>query len=160
MKETNDIHGNVRLVLQDRTGKTVSDVRFKNRIVTTGRRMVAEFFSGSFAGSPPTAVTHMAIGTDGSDTADTDVTLGAQRGERKGISSVQLSEITEDGVRRVQVALQAVFDFTEANDPNVPLREAAIFNAESGGVMYNRVVFEPVTKTDAFKLTLFWDIVF
>jgi hypothetical protein len=26
--------------------------------------------------------------------------------------------------------------------------------------MYNRVVFQDVTKTDAFKLTLLWDIVF
>ena len=61
---------------------------------------------------------------------------------------------------RIRVSLQAVFDFNEANDPAVPLREAAIFTAAAGGVMYNRVVFEPVTKTDAFKLTLLWDVIF
>jgi hypothetical protein len=26
--------------------------------------------------------------------------------------------------------------------------------------MYNRVVFDPVTKTSSFKLTLFWKILF
>jgi hypothetical protein len=61
---------------------------------------------------------------------------------------------------RLRVTLQTVFDFAEANDPSVPLREAGIFTAETGGVMYNRVVFEPVTKTNAFRLTLFWEIIF
>ena len=47
-----------------------------------------------------------------------------------------------------------------ADGPTEPLREAGVFNAATGGVMYNRVVFQDVTKTDAFKLTLLWDIVF
>ena len=50
-------------------------------------------------------------------------------------------------------------DFGDANG-TAPLREAGIFTAETNGVMYNRVVFDPVTKTNAFKLTLLWDIVF
>ena len=41
-----------------------------------------------------------------------------------------------------------------------PLREAGIFTAAAGGTLYNRVVFDPVTKADTFKLTLIWDIVF
>ena len=73
------------------------------------------------------------------------------------------SEISEgtgpDEVKRVRARLTAVFDFGDANGTE-PLREAGIYTAENGGVMYNRVVFEPVTKTDAFKLTLLWDIVF
>ena len=52
-----------------------------------------------------------------------------------------------------------MFDFGDANGAE-PFREAGIFTAENGGVMYNRVVFDAVTKTDAFKLTLLWDIVF
>ena len=63
-------------------------------------------------------------------------------------------------VKRTRLTLTAVFDFGEANDPATPLSEAAIFTAATAGVMYNRVVFAPVTKTNAFKLTLFWDIVF
>ena len=62
-------------------------------------------------------------------------------------------------VRRVRVTLKTVFDFNEANGTD-PLREAGIFNAATGGVMYNRVVFDPVSKTNAFKLTLIWDITF
>ena len=63
-------------------------------------------------------------------------------------------------IQRAHLSLTAVFDFNEANDPAIPLTEAGIFTAATGGVMYNRVVFAPVTKTNAFKLTLFWDIVF
>jgi hypothetical protein len=65
----------------------------------------------------------------------------------------------EGDVKRIRVGLTASFDFGEANGPE-PLQEAGLFNAAADGVMYNRVVFEPVTKTDAFKLTLLWEVVF
>jgi hypothetical protein len=62
-------------------------------------------------------------------------------------------------VLRVRASVKAVFDFNEANG-TAPLREAAIFTAAAGGVMYNRVVFDAVTKTNAFQLTMLWDITF
>jgi hypothetical protein len=102
----------------------------------------------------------MAVGTGANAPADTDAALQAQRSDRKAITSNVLTQFLDSGVSRIRVSLQAVFDFNEANDPAVPLREAAIFTAAAGGVMYNRVVFEPVTKTDAFKLTLLWDVIF
>ena len=55
--------------------------------------------------------------------------------------------------------IRAVFDFAEANGVD-PLREAGVFTALTDGVMYNRVIFDPVTKTGAFQLTLLWDITF
>ena len=54
--------------------------------------------------------------------------------------------------------LTALLDFGAANDPAVPLREAGLFN--DANVLYSRVVFQPVTKTDTFQLTLIWEIVF
>jgi hypothetical protein len=63
------------------------------------------------------------------------------------------------GVKRIRVSLQCVFDFGEANGAD-PLREAGIFTAASAGTIYNRVVFDPVTKANTFKLTLIWDILF
>jgi hypothetical protein len=62
-------------------------------------------------------------------------------------------------VRRVKATLRTVFDFGEVNGTEA-LREAGVFTAATGGVMYNRVVFDPVTKTTAFQLTLLWDITF
>lgn len=160
MKESIEMRGQLTLQISDRAGRVLRQNRYRNRIVTTGRRLVAEFFSGDVSGPAPTAVSHMAVGTGSTAPSDADTALEAQRGDRNPISSVAVSEVSEAGVQRVRVTLQTVFDFGEANDPGVPLREAGIFTADTGGVMYNRVVFEPVTKTDAFRLTLFWDIDF
>ena len=160
MNDKQDMYGQLTLVCSDRDGQVVWRRQMRNHIVTTGRNLVAELFSGTISGAPPSAVTHMAVGTDATAEADTDAALVAQRGDRKAISSATLAQFVDAGVTRVRVSLQTVFDFNEANDAVVPLREAGIFTAAAGGVLYNRVVFPAVTKTDAFKLTLLWDIVF
>ena len=56
-----------------------------------------------------------------------------------------------------KVRVTTELDFTEANEA---LTEAAIFNDEREGTMYNRVVFEEVNKSDKFKLTLIWEVIF
>jgi hypothetical protein len=160
MIETLNMQGYLTLIGTDRAGRVIQRQRVKNRIVSSGRNLVAEMFSGQFAGPPPTPVTHMAVGTGTNAPADSDTALQAQRGARKAITSTQVTQFNEAGVNRVRVSLQTVFDFNEANDPAIPLTEAGIFTAATGGVMYNRVVFEPVTKTNAFKLTLLWDVIF
>jgi hypothetical protein len=163
MKETLEMRGALTLQLSNRDGEIVQQAHYKNRIVTTGRTLVAQMFSGVAGGVPPSQVTHIAVGTDATPPADADTALKAERAPRKAISNVDYSEISEGTgnaeVKRVRARLTAVFDFGDANGAQ-PLREAGIFTAETGGVMYNRVVFEPVTKTDAFKLTLLWDVVF
>ena len=159
MREHNEMHGALTLNLTDRQGQVVYQARYSNRIVVSGRRLVAELFAGQVGGVPPTKVTYMAVGTDATTAKDMDPTLGAERAPRKEITGVDYSEITENDVKRVRVRLTSIFDFGDANGID-PLREAGIFTAKTGGVMYSRVIFEPVTKTDAFKLTLLWDIVF
>ena len=163
MRDSNNLHGTLTVQLVDRAGALIRQQRCPNRIVTSGRQLVAHLFAGQAAGVPPTRVTHMAVGTDPTAPADSDTALRAERVPRKAIASVDHSEITETEaggeVRRVRARLTAVFDFGDANGSE-PLREAGIYTAGSGGVLYNRVVFDPVTKTDAFKLTLLWDVVF
>jgi len=159
------MRGQLTLRLTDQIGQVVQERQYHNRIVTSGRMLVAQMFGGDTSGVPPTPVTHMAIGTGPADPADDDTDLAAPRGTRNPIAAPQYISFEEttpgtaEKVRRVRVSLTAVFDYDEANGQE-PLREAGVFTAEAGGVMYNRVVFEPVTKTRAFKLTLLWDIVF
>ena len=163
MREQNDMPGALTLQLTDHAGQVVRQMQCRNRIVTSGRSLVAQLFAGQAGGVPPGKVTHMAVGTDNTPATDTDTALKAERAPRKAIANVDYSEITEDSgsnqIRRVRARLTAVFDFNDANGAE-PLQEAGIFTADAGGVMYNRVVFDPVTKTNAFKLTLLWDIVF
>lgn len=163
MKETIDMCGALTLQLMDKNGALVHQAHYKNRIVTSGRSLVAQMFAGVSEGIPPSQVTHMAVGTDATPPTDADSALIAERAPRRAISEVDYSEISEgtgdNEVKRVRARLTAVYDFGDANGDE-PLREAGIFTAESEGVMYNRVIFDAVTKTDAFKLTLLWDIVF
>jgi hypothetical protein len=163
MREQLEMRGALTVKLTSGDGATFYEAQYKNRIVTSGRTLVAQMFAGVPGGVPPGQVTHMAVGTDATPPADGDSALRAERSPRREISAVDYSEITEGAagseVKRVRARLTAVFDFGDANGAT-PLREAGIFTAEKEGVMYNRVVFEPVTKTDAFKLTLLWDVVF
>ena len=159
MDEKQEMRGCLTLRVSDQEGLTLYERPHKNRIVTSGRMLVAQLFGGVESGASPTQVTHMAVGTNGTAPADGDQALRAQRGDRKEIGEVSYEAFPEGGVARVRTRLTAEFDFDEANG-NDPLREAGVFNDAEDGVMYNRVVFDPVTKTNAFKLTLIWDIVF
>jgi hypothetical protein len=159
MNEDQEMRGRLTLRVSDGEGRTLYERPQKNRIVTSGRMLVAHLFGGVESGATPTQVTHMAVGTNGTAPADGDQALKSQRSGRKEIGEVGYEEFPEGGVARVRARLTAEFDFDEANG-NDPLREAGVFNEAEDGVMYNRVVFDPVTKTDAFKLTLIWDIVF
>ena len=164
MNEVLDMRGSVTMLLTDRAGAVVYERREQNRIVKSGRDLVAKLFAGAPGPTQPTRVTHMGVGTNGAEPADDQAALLKERPAREGvprkpIEEVGFAEFTDAGVKRVRVTLKAVFDFEEANGTD-PLREAAVFNAPSGGVMYNRVAFKDVTKTNAFKLTLLWDITF
>ncbi len=57
----------------------------------------------------------------------------------------------------ITVTLSSTFGYEDANGN---LTEAGIFNSDNGGVMYNRVVFPEITKTDKLTLSLIWKISF
>jgi hypothetical protein len=163
--ESMDMRGRFTVHLTDGAGQVVHRQVRSNHIVKSGRRLVAELFGGVATGTPPTQVSHVAVGTNGAPPSDDDGSLKAQRGDPNPITEVAYTDFDEpipsttDVVKRTRVSVTAVFDFDQANG-SAPLREAGLLTAATGGVLYNRVVFQPVTKTDAFKLTVLWDIVF
>ena len=165
MLESMDMRGRCTLQLTNTDGQVVHRQVQGNQIVKSGRRLVAQLFGGVSSGAPPTQVSHVAVGTDGTAPTDDDIALGAQRGDPNPITDVSYTDFDEplppstDVIKRTRVSVTAVFDFDEANGAD-PLREAGVLTAATGGVLYNRVVFDPVTKTNAFKLTVLWDIVF
>ena len=158
MQESMNMQGQVRLLGHTPDGRVVLDRWHANRIVKVGRQLVAQHFAG-VPGTPPAIVSHMAVGTGADPVNDDQAALVAERA-RNAITAPVYTEIVDAaGVKRIKVSLQAVFDFAEANGAD-PLREAGIFTAAAGGTIYNRVVFDAVTKASTFKLTLIWDIVF
>ena len=169
MHQRHEMRGHFTLKVSDKKGEVICERACNNHIVTTGRDLVAKLFGG-FDTPQPTGVTHMAVGTDPTPASDDDTELGSQRDAKSGVPRKQITDVTYETIdeaqsgtsatrKRVRARLVAEFEYDEAND-GVALREAGTFTAATGGVMYNRVTFDPVTKTDAFKLTLIWDIVF
>ena len=164
MLESMQMRGALTLQLVERDGRVAHTQIRRNRIVKSGRLLVAQLFGGVSSGTPPTPVSHVAVGIDGTAPTDDDAALGSQRATPNAITAVTYlpfdDPVAGGGVvKRTRASVTAVFDFDEANGPE-PLREAGLLTAASGGVLYNRVVFDPVTKTNAFKLTVLWDVVF
>src|SRR5918998_2095479 len=116
------MRGSVTLLLSDRGGAVVYERREHNRIVKAGRDLVAKLFAGAPGQTQPTRVTHMGVGTDGTEATDDQTALLRERAPRKAIEEVTFAEFTDAGVKRVRVTLKAVFDFEEANGGD-PLRE-------------------------------------
>jgi hypothetical protein len=154
LTESIDPKGRLTIEVRDASGALVSEVAANNSIVLTGRDIVAK----QFAGQVITPVSHVAVGTGVTPTApDTDTTLGVEL-FRKGINPINPAlHITTTGDGKKKVVVSCDLDFNEGNGA---LTEAGLFNANSGGAMYNRVVFPAVNKTTDFKLTFIWEITF
>ncbi|HEY0735982.1 MAG TPA: hypothetical protein VGD69_13800 [Herpetosiphonaceae bacterium] len=159
MQETNDMRGRLTLWLIDQNGRVVAERSYHNRIVKTGRLLVAQMFGGVSDGTQLSAISHIAVGTGGDKADDKQTALVKERGPRRPLDKPTYSDLTDRDTQRVKVNLTATFDYNDANGSD-PLQEAGLFTAATGGIMYNRVTFEPVTKSNSFKLTLLWEVVF
>jgi hypothetical protein len=159
MQEINTMRGQLTLRLIDQAGAVVVERSYHNRIVKTGRLLVAQMFGGVSDGSQLGKISHIAVGIGGDKPDDKQTALVKERSPRRPVDKPTYSDLADRDTQRVKVSLTATFDYNDANGPE-PLQEAALFNAETGGVMYNRVTFDPVTKSNAFKLTLLWEVVF
>lgn len=153
-QERMNIIGRLTIQKRDGAGRLLDQTTANNSIVLGGRDLVAKLFVNE-AISP---VTHVGVGTGN---APVDPASNAALGSelfRKALTPV---DPTRDLVivngSNVKVTLSTELDFDQGNGA---LTEAGLFNAASGGVLYNRVVFPPINKTTDFKLTLIWEIVF
>ena len=153
LSEQLDMKG--RLTVRKHNGhrQLVEEVVADNDIVLDGRQLVAKLFINQ----SQAAISHIAVG--GGDTAvnpDKDKQL-QQEIYRKAIDRAELSQT--ESPQKAKVLITTELDFHEGNGE---LREAALFNGPNpdNSVMYNRVVFPVITKTDDFQLTLMWEIIF
>ncbi|GFG52575.1 hypothetical protein [Mycolicibacterium agri] len=153
----------LKVELRDRDGALLATRAAHNTVLRTGGRLIADLFSGG--GAP---ITHMAVGTSDADPTSVAVTaLGNDDGTgQPGITGDTATEIPSEAFEvdvdephnRVLVKVRA----TLADAAGVgTLREAALMSRQNGNdVLYNRVVFPPITKGNDHDLTLFWEIEF
>ena len=155
LRESLELAGRLTLRMSDREGRVVHEAVAHNDITIHGRDLVARLFNAELAATPIPRVTQIGLGSGG----------GAFDPEANGlerelgftpITTFENETVVEGGRSRKRLRLTG--ELAEG-DVNGELREAGLFT-EDGKVMYNRVTFATITKTDQFKLTLVWEITF
>lgn len=164
-QDTLDMQGYLTIQVFDRTGQLIHTSQSQNSIVYSGRDLVAKLFAQQVIAP----IRYMAVGT-GAKAVDpsTDQALENEvfRKPLKLFNASEdltdvVSDSTSGSVKRRCLTLKADLELTEPPNGSYDLREAGLFNSEQkGGVMYNRVVFPMISKTNDFKLALQWKIIF
>jgi len=138
---------NVRVDEVDATTMHVLRCRwYHNLVVDSGLNMIRD----RLAGVAVDPITHGAVGTDASATIESDTAL------RDEVFRDQLGQRSTASAK--SLVCKFVIGAQQANGS--VLREAALFNASSGGSMFARVVTEEVVKTDAVLVVYTWTLSF
>jgi hypothetical protein len=167
------IAGRLTLTLTDADGRVVEERRVKNLITLKGRAFLARSFAGLGATSVDMS---MVLGTSAVAPALTDEvgTTPSAPGVSEGIGDarwaleaqiVEAPSVVENNgdVPEVVVRLTATFPGGSGSAEHT-LREAGIvlLTGPQGAdrTLFNRAVFEPITKTERLSLTVGWELVF
>lgn len=143
INENLKITGTLHITLTDKEGNIKDQRIIKNLVVSAG----LNFIASRMAGTSPSVMSHMAIGTGTATPAASDTDLQSIAGSRESIDSTTVTNNT--------VAYVAVF---EAGDQTGAITEAGIFNASSGGDMLCRSTFTAVTKEADENMSITWTI--
>jgi hypothetical protein len=148
--------GKLTLVVHSPEGLPVASRRARNIVLRNGAGLIARLF----AGAPNTvAVNQVRVGF-AKEAASTEVT--ALTPPDGNITPEQLASVIQpedfkiisDQPGAVKVMVNATFK------PTVELKDVSEAGLMAGDVLYNQVVFEPVTLRPGQDVTLFWEIDF
>lgn len=148
--------GKLTLVVHSHTGIPVACRRARNIVLRNGAGLIAKLF----AGAPNTvAVNQVRVGF-AKEAASTEVT--ALTPPEPAIAPENLAsaiapgdfKIITDQPDAVKVTVSATFK------PTIELKDVSEAGLMAGDVLYNQVVFEPVTLRPGQDITFFWEIDF
>jgi hypothetical protein len=135
--------GQLKIQVTGPNGIVKYEETVKNLVVTTGKEFIAARMS---AAGTPTAMSHMAVGTDNTAAAAGDTALGTEVGR----VSLSTTTVTDNEVEYV-----ATFG---AGTGTGALVEAGILNDVTAGTLLCRTVFSVVNKGADDTLTITWTI--
>tara|TARA_R110000803_G_scaffold121729_1_gene189831 strand:- start:108 stop:542 length:435 start_codon:yes stop_codon:yes gene_type:complete len=135
-----NLKGKVEVRLNDEVVREID-----NLVVTTGKGFVAASMLKTTSNSPA-AMTHMAIGSNTTDPAAGDTTLGTELGR---------VTLTSAAVSGAVVTYIATFP---AGTGTGAVVEAGILNAGSGGTLLCHTEFDVVNKGSADAITITWTV--
>lgn len=162
MTDTLDIKGNLTIHKISTNHQIIETIHAHNNIVTTGRDLVAKLFIGKSKDT----ISYFAVGTGSNEVLYNETQLNREIFRKKlpdlVVENIEKFTLTQGDIKSERIKLSIKADL-ETGDANGTLTEAALFTADKGdknSIMYNRVVFRPINKTQDFKLTLIWEILF
>ncbi len=135
------VTGQVCITVTDKNGQVKDRREIKNLVVTAGKTFIAARMVGT-----PTAMSHMALGSDNTAAAVGDTALGTELGR------VALASATSSGA---VVTYTASFPAGTATGAVV---EAGILNADTSGTLLCRTVFAVVNKGADDAMSVTWAI--
>jgi hypothetical protein len=135
------VTGQVSIVITGKDGQVKDQREIKNLVVTTGKEFIAARMVGT-----PTAMSHMALGSNNTAAGAGDTALGTELGR------VSLASAAASGA---VVTYTASFPAGTATGAVV---EAGVFNAGSSGTMLCRTVFAVVNKGADDAMSVTWAI--
>ncbi len=157
MHAREDLHIAGKLILRKVTldDRLVEEVSVHNDITLAGRDLIARLFNKDNEAVEIHRVSKIQVGRSQAPFDSRQSALVERVGETP-ISRIEASEVL-DGAGRLRKMLRLIGELGE-DDCNDTLHEAGLFTEDN--VIYNRVTFGAVTKSEQFKLTLVWEIMF
>lgn len=141
INENVKVTGDVSIKVFDEAGNLKDERTIKNLVVTTGKGFIASRLVGT-----PTAMSHMAVGSNNTAPAAGDTALGGELGR------VALGSSTVSGA---VVTYTASFP---AGTGTGAVVEAGVFNAGAAGTMLCRTTFAVVNKGANDGMSITWTI--
>lgn len=154
MQEDNiKLSGELEVILTDEHGNLKEKRVIPNMVVTVGKNLIAERLMNSSPATDFNSMSHMGIGTDGTNLAAGNTALGAQWGARQALSPAP----TRTGN---VITYSCTFGANIPNATTTAVQEAGIFNSGTIGVgnMLCRTTFGTITKAAADILTINWNV--
>jgi hypothetical protein len=148
--------GHLTLIVQSSDGRRLTTRSAHNLVLRVGAGLIAKLFAGA---PSAVAVNQVRVGF-AKEAASTEVTaLTPPEGNispENLASPIQPQDFTiiADQPRAVRVLVSATFN------PKVELMNVSEAGLMAGDVLYNQVVFEPVTLRPGQNVTFFWEIDF
>lgn len=165
MRETSSPTGRLTIRLVDpRTGRVTLERRAHNLVTLAGRQVLADLFRGITDVRPPAPIRIVVGGSLG--VVPPAPSLNDTSLQNQQIVVDALFESSEaqavDGTTRIVTTIRATLE-ADPGGSEYTLTEAGVQLNPQGSVapvLYNRVVFGPITKTPELQMTLSWEVIF
>ncbi len=151
-----EIQGKLTLRKYDVQGDLVEQKVAHNSITKAGRQLVSNLFKFNILDTKEDKIKRISMIHLGSSQTNFDANHVSLQ-DYVGHTKIKTVEVVPRNDDRITLRLVGELDEETCNGE---LREAGLFTEDETPVMYNRVTFDTITKSQEFKLTLIWELTF